>query len=119
MTAKHCLSAAVIAALVSGLVPAPTRAAEPTPTNGGSTPLRAAIDRAAVRSSNTQTAPASLPAPRKTRVAKQASNGGGGGGHTVLILGLVGTAAGLGATYYLVKESQKQTNDLIGQVTPH
>ena len=63
-------------------------------------------------------APASLPARGKTRVAKQSSNGGGGG-HTALVLGLVGTAAGLGATYYLVKESQKQTSDLIGQVTPH
>lgn len=118
MTAKHCLSAAVVAALVSGLLPAQARAAESPATSGGSTPLRAAIDRAAVRASNTQIAPVGLPAHGKTRIAKQASNGGGGG-HTALILGLVGTAAGLGATYYLVKESQKQTSDLLGQVPQH
>jgi len=45
MTAKHCLSAAVVAALISGLLPAPATAAEPPATSGGSTPLRAAIDR--------------------------------------------------------------------------
>jgi hypothetical protein len=116
MTLKQCLSAGMIALWVSPLCPMQARADEPSP--AGSPGLRASIDRAIVKASNDQTAPATLPANGKRRVARQASNGGGGG-HTALILGLVGTAAGLGATYYLVKESQKQTKDLIGEVTPH
>ena len=116
MTVKQCLSAAVATALMSGLWPAQARADEPAP--AGSTSLRASIDRAVVRASSDRTAPVTLPSHGKARVAKQASNGGGGG-HTALILGLVGTAAGLGATYYLVKGSQKQTSDLIGQVQAH
>ena len=117
MTVKQqCLSAAVITALMSGLWPVQARADEPAP--AGSTSLRASIDRAVVRASSGHTGPVTLPSHGTPRIAKQASNGGGGG-HTALILGLVGTAAGLGATYYLVKETQKQTNDLIGQVQPH
>ena len=45
--------------------------------------------------------------PKRDRSLKQ-SNGGGGGG--MMIIGIIGTLAGLAGTYYLVKELKK-TND--------
>lgn len=39
--------------------------------------------------------------------------GGGGGGATVLML--IGTAAGLAASYFIYKEMKKQTDELTNQ----
>jgi hypothetical protein len=70
--------------------------------------LRAAIDRAAAQSvtKSVSTAPLSKPAAR----ARQSP--GGGGGSSAMIWTLVGTISGLAATYFVVKEMQKQTDEL-------
>ncbi len=34
---------------------------------------------------------------------------GGGGGSAAMVIGLIGTVAGLAATYFVIKEMQKQT----------
>jgi hypothetical protein len=42
--------------------------------------------------------------------AMQAGYGGGGGGHMMMIMSLVGMVAGIGMTYYMIKQMQKTTN---------
>ena len=68
-------------------------------------PLRASIDRAL-----TAPVPASAPAAsvRRAQSAGTVSGGGGGGGR--MFLALLGTAVSVGATYYIIKQSQKTTD---------
>jgi hypothetical protein len=90
MTITRSVSVALIASMLVAAVPAASWAGEetaPQPT----VDLRAAIDRAAAQS-----------------VAKS----GGGGGSSAMIWTLVGTISGLAATYFVVKEMQKQTDEL-------
>jgi hypothetical protein len=37
--------------------------------------------------------------------------GGGGGGHMMMIMSVVGTLAGIGMTYFMIKQVQKATRD--------
>ncbi len=47
--------------------------------------------------------------------ARAKQNPGGDGGSSAMIWTLVGTIAGLAATYFVVKEMQKQTDELVAQ----
>ena len=47
---------------------------------------------------------------RGNQPAIQAGQGGGGGGHMMMIMSLVGMVAGVGMTYYMIKQMQKTTN---------
>ena len=52
-------------------------------------------------------------APRADRVngtLMQRGYGGGGGGHMMMVMSLVSMVAGVGVTYYMIKEMQKATN---------
>jgi hypothetical protein len=69
------------------------------------TPLKASIDRAASKSVQTN-----LPQRKPAPVRKAAMQGGGGGGGMMAIT-LISTIAGLAATYFVVKEMKKQTDD--------
>lgn len=84
------------------LASAQTAAAAPSP-------LRASIDREAARAAQLPTAPAR----RDPRVRKSMMQGGGGGGTMVIML--VSTLAGLAATYFVVKELQKKTDEASAQ----
>ena len=98
------LTAAIMAAAFPGTARAGESAARPAP----SIDLRAAIDRAATRLASSATA-RNEPRPAARASAGQAAFGGGGGGKGMMIMTLVTTVVGLGATYYLIKEMQKQT----------
>jgi hypothetical protein len=74
----------------------------------GSLGLRAAIDRAAA-----EYAARSVQSPSKdvsmAKAAAPARQGGRGGGSSMLIWTLVGTAASVATTYFVIKEVRKQT----------
>ena len=107
MTISRSVSVALIASMLVAAAPniswAGDDVAPQTTVN-----LRAAIDRAAAQSvtKSVATTPLSKPAAR----ARQ--NPGGGGGSSAMIWTLVGTIGGLAATYFVVKEMQKQTDEL-------
>ena len=46
---------------------------------------------------------------RANQPAMQAGYGGGGG-HMMMVMSLVGMVAGIGVTYYMIKQMQKTTN---------
>lgn len=109
------VSVALLASFLVGTFPGLTYADESG--IGPSAPsvnFRAAIDRATA----VQHMPAYLSiAPRDTATAAKARQGsmGGGGGKGVLIWTLVGTAASLATTYYVIKEVRKQTDAIAQQ----
>jgi hypothetical protein len=108
MKTKGFVAVVLAASILVGAYPGTARAGEPTTRPAQSVDLRAAIDRAA-----TQLAaqPATAPHKPHSSNAGQAAYGGGGGGKGMLIVTLVTTVVGLGATYYMLKEMQKQTNE--------
>ena len=108
MKTKGFVAVVLAASILVGAYPGTARAGEPTTRPAQSVDLRAAIDRAA-----TQLAAQPAKAPRtqhSSSSAGQAAYGGGGGGKGMLIVTLVTTVVGLGATYYMLKEMQKQTD---------
>ena len=113
MTISRSVSVALIASMLIGALPKTTWAGDEV-TPAPSVDLRAAIDRAAAQSVLESTSYVSSPTPAP-RPAARARQGGGGGGTSMLIWTLVGTAASLGATYYLVKEMRKQTDEVAKQ----
>jgi hypothetical protein len=109
MKTKGFVAVVLATSILVGAYPGTARAGEPTTRAAQSVDLRAAIDRAA-----TQLAAQPATSPRKPHSssnAGQAAYGGGGGGKGMLIVTLVTTVVGLGATYYMLKEMQKQTNE--------
>jgi hypothetical protein len=108
MKTRRFVAVVLAASILAVALPETARAGEPTTRPAQSVDLRAAIDRAA-----TQLAaqPATAPAKQhSSSSAGQAAYGGGGGGKGMLIVTLVTTVVGLGATYYMLKEMQKQTD---------
>src|SRR5262245_47987570 len=114
MKISRFVAFALAASILTAAFPAPARAGEPTtPPAPPSIDIRAAVDRAAASL-------AAVPAPRtpdgrRPARAQAAAYGGGGGGKGMLIVTLVSTAVGLGATYYLMKEMKKQTDEATQQ----
>ena len=109
MTIRRWVSPVLIAALLTAALPATTRAAEP-PKPKASGDLHAAIARAAADAAvkpslQLRTAPAT------PGVRKQST----GGGHTMAIVSILGTVAGIAATVYMVKEMQKAEKKVVQQ----
>lgn len=100
------VSAITIAALLAATaIPAAAQhSAAPQP------PIRASIEREAAKAVTQPVAPTR----QKTPVRKKMMQGGGGGGG-MIVLTLIGTAAGLAATYFVVKEMRKQTDEATNQ----
>jgi hypothetical protein len=107
MTIVRTVGVALIASIILTAMPATTWAGEDV-AQTPSVDLRAAIDRAAAQSAMESPNFVSSPAPRPAARARQA--GGGGGGASMLVWTLVGTVTSLAATYYIVKEMRKQTD---------
>ena len=107
MTISKSVSVVLIASTLMAAIPKIGWAGEDAPPQA-TVDLRKAIDRAAAQSvtKSVSTTPLSKPAAR----ARQ--NTGGGGGSSAMIWTLVGTIGGLAATYFMVKEMQKQTDEL-------
>ena len=68
-------------------------------------PLRASIDRALAAP-----VPTSAPSAPVRRNQSGGTYSGGGGGGGKVILALLGTAVSVGATYYIIKQTQKTTD---------
>ncbi len=105
MSTRRFLAMALVLALASSGLSASAATAGPTAPVPAHRSLRASVDPAV--------ATVSLPGPKKgDGIRKTATDngggGGGGGGATMLflVLGLAGSAA---ATYFIIKETKKQT----------
>ena len=122
MHARRILSVALIGSLTVFTLPSATRAEEvPAPETAArasealapledATPtLRGSIDRAASRTLKTPRQRRFTAGLRAQTRFQSTNGGGGGGGRGMMILGLVGTLAGLGATYYIMKSMREQT----------
>lgn len=106
MFSKRLVATATLAAFLSAVTaPASAQTQAPQPS-----PLRASIDRAVTKTAQSPTVPQRRPSP----VRKAATQGGGGGG--MMVMTLIGTIAGLAATYFVIKEMNKQTEELTNQV---
>ena len=106
MTVRQCLSTGLIAALMTGMVPATTWAAGPTEAQKTTTAnLHLAIARAAVESAHDASLQMLPTRPTATdpNVRKQSS----GGGHAMMVMTIIGSLVGVAATVYMVKELQK------------
>lgn len=101
MSSRSFVATATLAAFLSAAaVPAAAQTQAPQ-----ASPLRASIDRVAAKDAKSRT----LPQRRSTPVRKAAMQGGGGGGG-MMVMTLIGTVAGLAATYFVVKEMNKQND---------
>ncbi len=114
MRSRRSIAAIVIASFFVGLLPGTARAASEAARNSAAptTTIRASVDRAAARLATQPSVDA--------RNQRAASSGqgypmGGGGGKGMLIVSLVTTVVGLDATYYVLKEMQKQTDQAARQ----
>jgi hypothetical protein len=115
MNLKRMTAAAVVASLVLTLVPATAWAAGD---EKAGMDVRAATARALASQSVGQvTTPAPAPGKPQKSNRRNSGSGGGGGGATGTIMMVVGIAASLGATYFVIKEMNKTTEQLTA--TPH
>jgi hypothetical protein len=120
MTIRKVTTGLLVLSLVVSAVPAlaETPATSPAGTAAPTT-LRASVDRAiasasiAPAQSNEAQAPRALRLPTRfasKSTASQDPTGGGGGGKTMMIVGILGTVAGLAGTYFIIKETKKSTD---------
>lgn len=114
MALRRWISPVLIAALLTAVTPATGWAAGAEGAKdqtGGS--LQRAISRAAANAATKSSLQLRMPARPATSGTRM--QGTGGGGHTGMILGLVSTVVGVGATVYMVKQMQKTTKAATGQ----
>lgn len=112
MTILRTVSLALVGSLLITAAPKAVWANEEV-TSSASVELRTAIDRAAahyVTQSRERSTDLRLASP----AARASQMGGGGGGKGMMIWTVVGTVTSLAATYFVIKEVRKQTE----QVTP-
>jgi hypothetical protein len=107
MNSRRFVSLAVATAILAAALPAAA-------VDGSSEPrLRASIDRALAVLAPPMSAPQAPTHSKASKGTRRSQNGtstgsgGGGGGHMLLFL--LGTAVSVGASIYIVKEMQKQT----------
>jgi uncharacterized protein HemX len=108
MTIRRWVSPVLIGAMLTAFAPVNAWAAGPESsksTKPTAAPLNAAIARAAADAAHNPSLQLRT-APPKSGVRMQ------GGGHTMMVITLVSTVAGIGATYYAVKQLQKNTKTI-------
>lgn len=108
MNLKRMTAAAVVASLAVTFVPATAWAAD---TNKSNIDLRGATAKA-LAATGQVTTPAPAPGKPQKSNRRNSGGGGGGGGSTGTIMMVVGIAASLGATYFVVKEMNKTTDQI-------
>jgi len=113
MNLKRMTAAAVVASLAMTFVPATAWAADNEKSN---VDLRGATAKV-LASTGQVTTPAAAPGKPQKSNRRNSGGGGGGGGSTGTIMMVVGIAASLGATYFVIKEMNKTTEQLTA--TPH
>jgi hypothetical protein len=114
MTARRWISMVLVGTLLVALSPATTWAgpAQPQPAKAAAS-LHAAIAHAAVDAAGNPSLRLRIPAQASQSGARMQSTGGGG--HVGMILGIVGSLAGVAATVYMVKQMQKTTKQITTQ----
>lgn len=105
MSCRRYVSLAVVTALLTVALPPLAGAAESA--GPADARLRASIDRAL--SAPPQAGLQASPKGARRSQSGATSNGSGGGGGGRAILMLLTTAVSLGATYYIIKQTQKET----------
>ena len=113
MRSNRSIAAIVVASFLVGLCPEIARAdTEAAPNPAAPTTIRASVDRAAARLA---TQPSVETRNQRAVSAAQGMPMGGGGGKSMMIISLVTTVVGLAATYYVLKEMQKQADQAAKQ----
>jgi hypothetical protein len=113
MRSHRSIAAIVVASFLVGLCPGIARAdTEAAPNSAAPATIRASVDRAAARLA---TQPSVDARNQRAGSAAQGMPTGGGGGKGMMIVSLVTTVVGLAATYYVLKEMQKQTDQAAKQ----
>lgn len=117
MNLKRTMATAVVASLMAGFMPTTAWAAESD--KNDKVDLRGATAKvlASTNAAGQVATPAPAPGKPKKSNRRNSSNGGGGGGATGTVMMIVGIAASLGATYFVIKEMNKTTEQLTA--TPH
>ena len=110
MIATRLASAAVIASFLVAALPAIGSADETSAQPVPSVKFQASIDRAVAQPPTSHTGSSVAVRKSGSANARQSPTGGGGGGKSTLIWTIVGTAASVGTTYYVMKEMKKQTD---------
>ncbi len=107
MRLAKLVAAVVMASLLVATTPVCLWAADGTAAVPG---IRASIDRSVAKDLAThQPDLAARPAQRHASAASR-QMGGGGGGKSMAIVALISTVGGLAATYYIIKQTRKQTS---------
>jgi hypothetical protein len=112
MRIRSFVTAAVIVALGTALIPQAAWAGE-NPGVATAPPInfQHAIARAVEKESSTPRVDL-VQSSRANQPAMQQGYGGGGGGHMMMVVSLVGMLAGVGMTYYMIKQMQKATGEV-------
>jgi hypothetical protein len=111
MGIRRFVAAAVIAAFGTSDSSSAAWAGEsPTAVAAPHVSFEKAIARAVEQSSAIRSGETARPGHTK-QTAMQRGYGGGGGGHMMMVMSLVGTVAGVGMTYYMIKQMQKATGE--------
>jgi hypothetical protein len=115
MRIRSLVTVAVIVSFATALTTSVARAADGSSTT---TPahinFQQAIARAVENDSPNGAKPDPLHAAHANRVSMQRGYGGGGG-HVMMVVSLVGMLAGVGMTYYMIKQMQKTTSQAATQ----
>ncbi len=109
MQVRRFVSAALVAAMFVGVMPAAGWAGtQPAPTQAA-TRFQASIDHAIATAVASQQARSHTqkPAARSSASASAVQSGGGGGSKAWIVWSVVGAAVGIGSAYYMVKELKK------------
>jgi hypothetical protein len=110
MRSRSFVTAAVIVALGTALISPSAWAGENAPVAPAShVDFQKAIAHAVEHSASTRQIDG-VQSKRANQPAMQRGNGGGGG-HMMMVVSLVGMVAGIGMTYYMIKQMQKATGE--------
>jgi hypothetical protein len=110
MRSRSFVTAAVIVALGTALLSPSARASEnPPDVSTTHVDFQQAIAHAVEQSASIR----QVDATRSNRANQPALQRGygGGGGHVMMVVSLVGMVAGIGMTYYMIKQMQKATGE--------
>ena len=109
MRIRSFVAAVVLVSFATALTAQGARAADSPSTTA---PAHVDFDRAIARVV-TQQSQGDHPDPLHTKRSNPVSmqyGPGGGGGHMMMVMSIVGMLAGVGMTYYMIKQVQKTTN---------
>ena len=114
MNLKRTIAAAVVMSLVASVLPATAWAAEDQNKATAKTPvvdLRGSTEKALANVTGDRIQVTTPPTEQKTG-RRNSGKGGGGGGGMGAAMAIIGIAASIGTTYFVIKEMHKTENQL-------